>query len=146
MNYNYNDENDNNVNFSEKTNDGQAYHKVKRSGGSFSKYGLDKCDHSGFVKTLALICIIFLVVLFGIFILSDNSEILAEKFGKDSIVAKISQNLSKSSSSKEHADYSLPFGMRRQNILFLGVDSNGDGSDFQKAYGMALDALRRGGG
>lgn len=129
MNYNYNDENDNNVNFSEKTNDGQAYHKVKRSGGSFSKYGLDKCDHSGFVKTLALICIIFLVVLFGIFILSDNSEILAEKFGKDSIVAKISQNLSKSSSSKEHADYSLPFGMRRQNILFLGVDSNGDGSD-----------------
>lgn len=26
------------------------------------------------------------------------------------------------------------------------VEKNGDGSDFQKAYGMALDALRRGGG
>lgn len=26
------------------------------------------------------------------------------------------------------------------------VEKNGDGSDFQKAYNMALDALRRGGG
>lgn len=25
------------------------------------------------------------------------------------------------------------------------IEKNGDGSDFQKAYGMALDALRRGG-
>ena len=37
------------------------------------------------------------------------------------------------------------------SICFAGgfgrwVEKNGDGSDFQKAYGMALDALRRGGG
>ena len=37
--------------------------------------------------------------------------------------------LSLSNSSKDKPDFALPFGPRRQNILLLGVDSNGADSD-----------------
>lgn len=34
-----------------------------------------------------------------------------------------------SNNNKEHADFALPFGLRRQNILFLGVDASGNPND-----------------
>lgn len=127
---NYNEEENNlSSNINESPEEDIEQHQVRRTGAGFSRHALHRYEQSEFVKTLALICIVFLVILFGIFLFADNSEMLSEKFGKDSFIAKLSQNMSKSSSKKEHADYSLPFGMRRQNILLLGVDSNGEGSD-----------------
>ena len=130
---NYNEEENNlSSNINESPEEDIEQHQVRRTGAGFSRHALHRYEQSEFVKTLALICIVFLVILFGIFLFADNSEMLSEKFGKDSFIAKLSQNMSKSSSKKEHADYSLPFGMRRQNILLLGVDSNGEGSDLWK--------------
>lgn len=132
--YNYDNEEDNtehNLDSDGETQDIDAneYHQVKYTEKSFHRHMRDRYERSEFIKTIALICIIFLVLAFGFFLFVDNSEMLGEKFGKDSFIAKLSQNMSKSRSKKEHADYSLPFGMRRQNILLLGVDSNGEGSD-----------------
>ncbi len=130
MNNEYNDYNENENQENNVTADNQDIQENSpRVDRTFRRHVKNRYEQSEFIKTLALICIVFVVVIFGFFLFADNSEMLGEKFGKDSFIAKLSQNMSKSSSKKEHADYSLPFGMRRQNILLLGVDSNGEGSD-----------------
>ena len=73
--------------------------------------------------------IIFVVVIMSIFILADNEKFLTKHFGKDSSITKIFKNLSQSKGKKEHADFTLPFGIRRQNILLLGVDASENPKD-----------------
>ena len=83
-------------------------------------------EQRSFVRAVILMFIIFIGVLLSIFILADNENFLAKHFGNNSPITKLFIKLSKSSKNKEHADFSWPFGPKRQNILFLGVDSNND--------------------
>ena len=82
-------------------------------------------EQRAFMRALVLMCIIFIGVLLSIFILADNEKFLAEHFGEQSKITKVFKKLSVSRKNKQHADI-FPFGQKRQNILFLGVDSNND--------------------
>jgi len=88
-----------------------------------------KEEESSFFKILAVMIIVFISVLFGIFLFADNKQFLEDEFGQDSLITKIFVNLTQSRSNKEKAEFTLPFGPRKQNILLLGVDSNGTDSD-----------------
>jgi len=82
-----------------------------------------------FIKSLIAMTIIFLCVILGIFLFADNKKFLEDEFGQDSFITKLFVNLTQSKANKEKAEFTLPFGPREQNILLLGVDSNGDESD-----------------
>ena len=86
-------------------------------------------EQSAFMKILALIIIIFMGGVFPIFLFADNREFLENQFGQDSFITKLFVRLTQSNTNKEKAEFSLPFGPRKQNILLLGVDSNGEDSD-----------------
>ena len=84
-----------------------------------------RAEERSFMRTIIFMFIIFAGVLLSIFILADNESFLSAHFGGDSPITRVFLNLSKTGSSKEHANF-FPFGLKRQNILLLGVDSNND--------------------
>ena len=89
----------------------------------------EKDERSSFTKILICMTIVFVCVILSIFVLADNERFLTNNFGKDSSITKIFKKLSKSNENKEHADFALPFGLKRQNILILGVDASGNPDD-----------------
>ena len=86
-------------------------------------------ERSSFAKVLIGMIIVFIGILLSIFVFAGNENFIAEHFGEDSIITKIFHKLAISNANKEHADFALPFGLRRQNILFLGVDASGNPND-----------------
>ena len=86
-------------------------------------------EHSSFAKVLIGMIIVFIGVIMSIFLMADNENFLEEHFGENSFITKLFQKLTLSNNNKEHADFALPFGLRRQNILFLGVDASGNPND-----------------
>lgn len=88
-----------------------------------------KEERSSFAKVLIGMIIVFIGVMLSIFVMADNENFLEKHFGEDSFITKLFQKLTMSNDNKEHADFALPFGLRRQNILFLGVDASGNPRD-----------------
>lgn len=88
----------------------------------------ERAEQRSFMRALVLMTIIFVGVLLSIFILADNEDFLSKHFGEESFITKLFVKLASTGKNKEHADFGLPFGPKRQNILFLGVDSNNDNS------------------
>lgn len=88
-----------------------------------------KEERSSFAKVLIGMIIVFIGVILSIFVMADNENFLEKHFGEDSFITKLFQKLTMSNDNKEHADFTLPFGLRRQNILFLGVDASGNPRD-----------------
>jgi LCP family protein required for cell wall assembly len=86
-------------------------------------------ERSSFAKVLIGMIIVFIGIISAIFILGGNEEYIAQQFGEDSFITRIFHKLSQSNGNKEHADFALPFGLRRQNILFLGVDASENPKD-----------------
>lgn len=86
-------------------------------------------ERSSFAKVLIGMIIVFIGVIMSIFLMADNENFLEEHFGENSFITKLFQKLTLSNNNKEHADFALPFGLRRQNILFLGVDASGNPND-----------------
>ncbi len=86
-------------------------------------------ESSSFAKVLIGMIIVFIGVVACIFILGGNEEYITKQFGEESVVTKIFHKLSQKNGNKEHADFALPFGLRRQNILFLGVDASENPND-----------------
>jgi len=86
-------------------------------------------ESSAFLRTMTVITIFIVGIALSFFVLADNQDFLEEHLGKDNPITKFSANLSKDNDAKQKAEFSLPFGNRRKNILLLGVDSNGQGTD-----------------
>lgn len=86
-------------------------------------------EKSSFGKVFVGMIIIFVGVITAIFILSGNDSFLVNHFGENSFITKTFQKFVKTGTKKEHADFHLPFGLRRQNILFLGVDASENPKD-----------------
>ena len=78
-------------------------------------------ESSVFMRTIMVLTIIIIGVALSFFVLADNKEFLEKHLGKDNAITKLFVNLSK--------EFSFPFGNKRRNILLLGVDSNGEGTD-----------------
>ncbi len=88
-----------------------------------------RTEKNTFSKALTFMTIIFFIVIAGLVLFSFNQDYINDKFGQDSFFANILSKISRGNSAKNSSDFSLPFGPRRQNILLLGVDSNGADSD-----------------
>ncbi len=88
-----------------------------------------KEEKSSFAKVFIGLLIACAGAFAAIFILGNNEAILSKQFGEDALITRISHMLAQSNGNKEHADFALPFGLRRQNILFLGVDASGNPDD-----------------
>lgn len=86
-------------------------------------------EQSRFIRSLVVMTIVFIAVLCAIFIFADNENFLRKHFGNESIITKTFQNVNKENARKEKAEFNLPFGLRRQNILFLGVDASENPND-----------------
>ena len=84
-----------------------------------------RAEERSFVRAVVFMFIIFAGILLSIFILADNESFLSSHFGGDAPITRVFLKLSKTGSSKERANF-FPFGLKRQNILLLGVDSNND--------------------
>ena len=97
---------------------------------SFIKHAKEaREERSSFAKVLIGMIIVFIGIILSIFLLADNENFLEEHFGENSFITKLFEKLSVSNDNKEHADFALPFGLRRQNILFLGVDASNNPND-----------------
>lgn len=86
-------------------------------------------SQSSFRKILTVMIILFFTAILAIFLFADNKDFLNGKFGEHSFISTLLSKLSLSNSSKDKPEFVFPFGPRRQNILLLGVDSNGADSD-----------------
>lgn len=88
-----------------------------------------KKEQSSFGKILTMMTIVFLTAILAILLFANNQEFIGDKLGKNSVISNFLAKLSKGNSSKNKPEFVFPFGPRRQNILLLGVDSNGADSD-----------------
>jgi LCP family protein required for cell wall assembly len=86
-------------------------------------------ENSSFAKVLVGMIIVFVGIIAGIMVLSGNDTFFVKAFGEDAFITKAFRKLVQNNANKEHADFSLPFGLRRQNILFLGVDASENPKD-----------------
>lgn len=88
-----------------------------------------KEDKNSFAKVLIGITILVVGVVCAFLVLSGNEAFFVNTFGEDAVITKVFKKLIQSNRNKEHADFVLPFGLRRQNILFLGVDASENPND-----------------
>lgn len=111
------------------TNQTQRRNRENRTN-SFVKHAKQsREEQSSFAKILIGMMIVFAGLLLAIFMFAGDENFFEKQFGENSAITKIFQKLAKSNDNKEHADFAFPFGLRRQNILFLGVDVSGNPND-----------------
>jgi len=92
-----------------------------------AKKNLD--EQSSFIKILSIMIAVFMVVILSIFILADNKAFVEKSFGKNSFITNLFAKIAKSRENKKRSGFSL-FGVKKQNILFLGVDEGEPGRPF----------------
>lgn len=86
-------------------------------------------EKNSFAKVLIGVLIVFFGLIAAFIVFAGDESIFVENFGEDAIITKVFKKLVQSNRNKEHADFTLPFGLRRQNILFLGVDASENPND-----------------
>lgn len=86
-------------------------------------------EQETFIRAIIIMFIIFICVIAAILFCSGNSDFIKNKFGENSFIAKLLNDVNKDNDIKEKADFSLPFGPRHQNILLLGVDASQNDND-----------------
>jgi len=108
--------------------------KGKYSTGSadnpFENYAASrKNSQTAFRKILTVMTILFFTAIFAILLFANNQGIISDTLGKNQYLAGFLSKLSLGNSSKSKPEFTFPFGLKRRNILLLGVDSNGADSD-----------------
>lgn len=89
----------------------------------------EKEESSKFAKTLLVLVIaVFALILAFLFFLNDEQTV-EQLFGKDNFISQKLIEFIHSKAHRQRAQFNLPFLPKRQNILLLGVDSNGSKSD-----------------
>ena len=111
------------------TNKGPRRSQTNNGENTIRQAKLIRRDSSKFLRIIMILTIIIIGAGLSFFVLADNQEFLEKHLGKDNPITKLFVNLSKDNDTKHKADFSFPFGTKRRNILLLGVDSNGEGTD-----------------
>ncbi len=111
------------------TNKGPKRSQTNNGENTIRQAKLIRRDSSKFLRIIMILTIIIIGAGLSFFVLADNQEFLEKHLGKDNPITKLFVNLSKDNDTKHKADFSFPFGTKRRNILLLGVDSNGEGTD-----------------
>ncbi len=120
-----------------RTNGGTGIRKrrnMRYSNGSadnpFENYASNrKRSQSAFRKALTVMTIIFLTSILAILLFANNQDFISQNIGKNTYLSNLLSKLSLGNGSKQKAEFTFPFGLKRKNILLLGVDSNGADSD-----------------
>lgn len=86
-------------------------------------------NDTSFRKVLTVMTIVFFMAIAGVLLFANNQSFIDSKLGQNSFISKLFAKLSLGNNSKDKPEFNLPFGPKRQNILLLGVDSNGADSD-----------------
>lgn len=85
----------------------------------------EKNEASKFAKTLLVLVLVVVALVIGFLFFLNDEKTIEQLFGKDTFVSKKLIEFVESKAHRRRAEFSLPFLPRRQNILLLGVDSNG---------------------
>ena len=85
--------------------------------------------HARFVRSFVFLFFVVVISVVTLFYFGLKTDFCVKHFGVDSPITKMFANMSKSNANKSEADFSLPFGLRRKNILLLGVDASENPDD-----------------
>lgn len=89
----------------------------------------EKNETSRFAKTLLWIVVIAFALILGFLFFLNDEKTIEQIFGKDNFISNKLIEFVQSKSHRTRAEFALPFMPRKQNILLLGVDSNGSKTD-----------------
>lgn len=89
----------------------------------------EKNETSNFAKTLLILVLIVVALIIGFLLSLNDEQTIEQLFGKDNVISQKLIDFIHSKAFRRKAEFSLPFMPRRQNILLLGVDSNGSHTD-----------------
>ncbi len=81
------------------------------------------------IRMFVMIALFFLAVLVCLFYIGMNTDFCKNTFGEDSPITKFFDKMASDNANKANADFVLPFGPRRQNVLLLGVDASDNPND-----------------
>lgn len=87
----------------------------------------ERKDNSKFAKTLLLFVAVFAAIIVGTIFFLNDTETIEGMFGKDTFISNAL--ISFAQTRKHRAEFALPFMPHKQNILLVGVDSNGSDTD-----------------
>ena len=87
----------------------------------------ERNDNSKFAKTLLLFVAVLAAIVVGTIFFLNDTETIEGMFGKDTFISNAL--ISFAQTRKHRAEFALPFMPHKQNILLLGVDSNGSDTD-----------------
>lgn len=89
----------------------------------------EKEETSRFARTLLVLVSILVALIFAFLFLLDDPKMIENLFGKDNFISTKLIEFVENKSHRSRAQFSIPFMPRRQNVLLLGVDSNGSDTD-----------------
>lgn len=89
----------------------------------------EKDETSKFAKTLLVLVLLVVAFIVVFLFFLDDTTLIKQVFGEDSFISKTLTEFIESKSHKHRAEFALPFLPHKQNILLLGVDSNGSKTD-----------------
>ena len=105
----------------------------KENYSSFLRYiEEEKKETSTFAKILLIFVLIIFILVACLFLSIEDQKTIVKIFGKDSIITKKLSLLIENKDNRRKKEFILPFFPRTQNILLLGVDSNGSNTDSWK--------------
>ncbi len=85
-------------------------------------------EQSLFIKLLGYMIVVFVLVIAGILIFAGNDN-FGGNLDETSFIGKFFSKSLESKETKQKAEFSWPFGLKRQNILILGVDASENPDD-----------------
>lgn len=89
----------------------------------------EKEETSKFAKTLLIMTLLVCAFIAGFLFFLNDTETIENLFGKDTFISQKLIQFVESKAHRRRAEFRLPFFPHKQNILLLGVDSNGSHTD-----------------
>lgn len=89
----------------------------------------EKEETSKFAKTLLIMTLLVCAFIAGFLFFLNDTETIENLFGKDTFISQKLIQFVESKAHRRRAEFTLPFFPHKQNILLLGVDSNGSHTD-----------------
>lgn len=86
-------------------------------------------EQAKFVRGILIFLVIVVCAFASVFLIAGNQEFINNTFGENSFAAKMFAKIAKDNDYKDKAEFVLPFGPRKQNILILGVDASDNPDD-----------------
>lgn len=87
----------------------------------------ERKDNSKFAKSLLIFVMMLAAIVVGVLFFFNDPATVEGVFGKDTVISNWLINFAHNR--RQRTSFSLPFMPHRQNILLLGVDSNGSDTD-----------------